>query len=74
MSQKEDDDMLHPIAYHSRIFSLAEINYEIHHKELLAIVDFFQTWRRIFEGALLTVLGYTDHQNLEYFTTIKVLN
>jgi hypothetical protein len=74
LSQKEDDDMLHPIAYHSRKFSLAEINYKIHDKELLDIVDSFKIWRRYLEGALLTVLVYTDHQNLQYFTTTKVLN
>jgi hypothetical protein len=74
LSQKEDDDMLHPIAYHSRKFSPAEINYEIHDNELLAVVDSFKIWRRYLEGALLTVLVYTDHQNLEYFSTTKVLN
>jgi hypothetical protein len=26
------------------------------------------------EGALLTVVVYTNHQNLEYMTTTKVLN
>jgi hypothetical protein len=73
LSQKEDDDMLHPIAYHSRKFSTAEINYEIHDKELLAVVDSFKIWRRYLEGTLLTVLVYNDDQNLEYFTTTKVL-
>jgi hypothetical protein len=66
--------MLHPIAYHSRKFSPPEINYEIHDKELLAIVHSFKIWQRYLEGALLKVLVYTDHQNLEYFTTTKVLN
>ena len=37
---------LHPIAFHSRKFSPAEINYDIHDKELLAIVDCFKKWRR----------------------------
>jgi hypothetical protein len=31
-------------------------------------------WRRYLEGALCTVMVYSDHQNLEYFTTTKVLN
>jgi hypothetical protein len=44
LSQKEDDDMLHPIAYYSRKFSPAEINYEIHDKELLAVVESFTIW------------------------------
>jgi hypothetical protein len=37
-------------------------------------VDSFKIWRRYLEGAHLTVLVYTDHQNLEHFTTTKVLN
>ena len=43
---------LHPIAFHSRRFSPAEINYDIHDKELLAIVDCFKKWRRYLERAL----------------------
>jgi hypothetical protein len=52
----------------------AEINYEIHDKELLAIVDTFKHWRRYCEGAIHQVQEFSDHQNLEYFTTTKVLN
>ena len=65
---------LHPIAFHSRKFSPAEINYEIHDKELLAVVDCFKVWRRYLEGAMHTVQVFSDHQNLEYFSTTKVLN
>jgi hypothetical protein len=42
LSQMGEDGKLHPIAFYSRKFSAAEINYEIHDKELLAIVDSFQ--------------------------------
>jgi hypothetical protein len=44
LSQTTKDRKLHPNAFHSRIFSLAEINYEIHDKELLAIVDCSMAW------------------------------
>jgi hypothetical protein len=44
LSQTAKDEKLHPNASHSRYFSLAEIKYEIHDKELLAIVDCFKTW------------------------------
>jgi hypothetical protein len=74
LSQKGEDGKVHPIAFHSRKFSPAEINYEIHDKELLAIVDSFKVWRRYCEGAMHTVQVFSDHQNLEYFTTTKVLN
>jgi hypothetical protein len=73
ISHHSSDDKLYPIAYHSCRFSPAEIDYEIHDKELLVVVDFFKIWRKYIEGGLLPVLVYTDHQNLEYFTTTKVL-
>ena len=62
------------MAFHSRKFQLAEINYEIHDKELLAIVDAFKHWRRYCEGATHQIQVFSDHQNLEYFATTKVLN
>jgi len=60
--------------FHSRKFQPAQINYEIHDKELLAVVEAFKHWRRYCEGATYQVQVYSDHQNLEYFTTTKVLN
>jgi hypothetical protein len=32
LSQKDEEGRLHPIAFHSRKFQLAEINYEVHDK------------------------------------------
>jgi hypothetical protein len=40
-SQRDGNNRLHPVAFHSRKFSLEEINYEIHDKALLTIVDTF---------------------------------
>jgi hypothetical protein len=74
LSQTTKDKKLHPNAFHSRKFSLAEINYEIHNKELLAIVDCFKAWRRYLEGSLHTVQVFTDYKHLEYFMMTKVLN
>jgi hypothetical protein len=72
LSQKRDDDILYPIADHSKKIFSAEIYFEIHDKELLAIVDFFKIGRTYLQGALLIVLVYTNYQNLEYFTVTKV--
>jgi hypothetical protein len=70
---QEYDGKWHPIAYYSRKLSPAERNYDIHNKELLAIVTALQHWRVYCEGApQLTIL--TDHKNLLYFTTTKELN
>jgi hypothetical protein len=45
LSQTAEDRKLYLNAFHSRKYSLAEINYEIHNKELLAIVDCFKAWQ-----------------------------
>jgi hypothetical protein len=42
LSQAQDSGRLHPVAYHSRKFKPAEINYDIHDKEMLAIVAAFK--------------------------------
>jgi len=74
LSQRDEEGRLHPVAFHSRKFQPAEINYKIHDKELLAIVDTFTHWCRYYEGATNQVQVFSDHQNVEYFTTTKILN
>ena len=69
---QEFDGTRHPIAYFSRKMTPAEQNYEIYDKELLAIVAALRHWRVYCEGASgLTI--YSDHKNLTFFTTTKVL-
>jgi RNase H-like domain found in reverse transcriptase/Reverse transcriptase (RNA-dependent DNA polymerase)/Integrase zinc binding domain/Chromo (CHRromatin Organisation MOdifier) domain len=74
LSQKDTDGRLHPVAFYSRKMSPAEKNYDIHDKELLAIVMAFQEWRVYLEGPKYEVKVFTDHKNLTWFTTTKVLN
>ena len=70
---QEYEGKWHPVAYMSRKLSLAEQNYDIYNKELLAIVAALETWRVYAEGSPdLTI--FTDYKNLLYFTTIKQLN
>src|SRR5205807_5908402 len=67
------NNKLHPVAFHSRKMSSAEQNYEIHDKELLAIVEAFKVWSHYCQGpSSVTVL--TDHHNLKYFRTSTKLN
>ena len=42
LSQPDAKGQLHPVAYRSRTFSGPELNYDVHDKELLAIVDAFE--------------------------------
>jgi hypothetical protein len=74
LSQYGEDGRLHPIAYCSRKFSTLEVNYEIHDKERLAIIDVFEERHYLFEGAQYTTTIYTDHKSLEYFMSVRVLN
>jgi RNase H-like domain found in reverse transcriptase len=39
LSQKDEKGRLYPIAYYLRKFIAAELNYDIHDKELLVIVE-----------------------------------
>ncbi|QRV92840.1 Retrotransposable element Tf2 protein [Ceratobasidium sp. AG-Ba] len=65
LSQRQPDGRLHPVAFMSMSFSPAELNYDTHDKELLAIVRSFEHWRIFLEGTEQPVLVLCDHKNLE---------
>ncbi len=50
-SKFEKDNLLHPIGFNSRKFSHVEINYKIHDKKILTIMDAFEEWHHLLEGA-----------------------
>jgi len=74
LSQQCQDGKWRPVAYRSKTMSDAECNYDIHDKELLAIVQAFQEWKRYTRGNLKPIRVLTDHKNLVTFMTTKVLN
>ena len=51
----------------------AELNYDVHNKELLTIFEAFRSWHHYLEGTPLPVDVVTNHKNLEYFSTTKML-
>ena len=63
---------LHPVAFQLTKLNDALRNYEIHDKELLAILESFREWKHSLLGADEPVTVYTDHQNLQYFLTSEV--
>jgi hypothetical protein len=67
------DSEIHPVAFHSRTLSTSELNYDTHDKELLAIFEAFKKWRHYLEGSGTPIDVVTDHKNLEYFSTTKIL-
>ena len=74
LSLRTDDGDIHPVAFYSRTLHGAELNYDTHDKELLAIFEAFKTWRHYLESPVHTIDVVTDHKNLEYFATTKTLS
>jgi hypothetical protein len=74
LSQRDDEGILHPVAYYSKKHSPAECNYDIYDKELMAIIKALEEWRPECDGAAYPFKLITDHKNLEYFVTKKLLN
>ena len=52
----------------------AESNYDIHDKELLAIVQALKEWKRYTRGSPRPVQVFTDHKNLVTFMSTKELS
>ena len=71
--QLSPDGIWRPYAFFSRKLSPPECNYEIHDKEMLAIIRSLEEW----DAELRSVGKFeilTDHKNLEYFMTIRKLS
>jgi len=49
--QLPGEDKWHPVAFYSKSLSPVEQNYEIHDKEMLAIIHALEEWRHFLEGA-----------------------
>jgi hypothetical protein len=72
----EQDDALrrsHPVAFYSKSLQLAKHNYEIHDKELLAIIHALWHFRHYLQGNKHTTRVFSDHTNLQYFTMKQTL-
>ena len=74
LSQLHEDKKWHPIGFISKSLNDVEWNYEIHDKELLAIIRGLQEFHHLLEGATHQIEILTDHRNLAYFMTAQSLN
>ena len=74
LSMKCSDNLWRPVAFISKSLSDTERNYEIHNKEMLAVVRYLEAWRHFLEGTTTKFKVWTDHKNLEYFMKVQKLN
>ncbi len=68
------DKKHHPCAFYSKKLSLAERNYNVGDRELLAVKLALEERRYWLEGAKHPFVVWTDHKNLAYIQTAKWLN
>ena len=71
---KCSDKKWRPVAFISKSLSDTERNYEIHDKEMLAVIRCLEVWRHFLEGATIKFEIWTDHKNLKYFMKAQKLN
>lgn len=71
LSQRDDDSLLHPVAFFSRKMSLAERDYETYNKELLAIYLMFWGMKAWIQGQRHAL---TKYKGPEYFMMTKQLS
>jgi hypothetical protein len=62
LSQPRGNNILHIVGFCSHNFSPIEINYKIHDKKLLAIVDAFEEWCHLLEGTQHEITMYSNHK------------
>ena len=62
------------MVYYSQKLILAKIQNQIHHGELLAIVEAFKTWWHYLKDCKHKILVFTNYNNLCRFIDIKNLS
>src|SRR5712672_42774 len=73
----EQPDLLnrwHPVAFFSKSMQPPELNYDIHDKELLAIIRALEAFCHYLQGHPEPFEVWSDHNNLAYFRTKQKLS
>src|SRR5258708_7159849 len=65
--QKDDKNVVHPVAFFSKTMNDAQRNYDVYNCELLALIEMFRHWRHYLHQAAHPVKVHTDHANLLYW-------
>ena len=74
LSMEYADGRQRPVAYLSKLLNETEQNYEIHDKEMLAVIKRLEAWRYLLKDAKFKFEIWTNHKNLEYFMKAQKLN
>ncbi len=74
LSQYDDEEILHSIAFYSKNMFSAECNYEIYDKELLIIIQAFKHWQSELKLINISIKMFIDHQALTLLMKDKELS
>lgn len=69
-----DLTVLNPVGFYSKKLTPPERNYDVHDKELLALICAFSQWSYYLLGSPHMIRAYTDHRNLVYFRNRQTLS
>ncbi len=64
LSQYDDEEVLHSIAFYSKSMFSAKCNYEIYDKKLLIIIQVFEHWWLELKLINISIKMFIDHQAL----------
>ena len=74
LTQKDERGRQRPVGNVSHALNPAERNYDVHDRELLAVIRGLRAWRHIFLSSPHQLTIYTDHANLQYYRHPQRLN
>ena len=69
---QQQEGLYRPIAFYSKSLNDVERNYEVHDREMLAIIRALSEWRHYLIGREFDI--WSDHKNLSWFMTKQNLN
>jgi len=73
LSIVNEENEVYPVVFHFCTFTVTELNYDTHDKELLAIFEALKIWQHCLEGLAYSIDVVINYKNLEYFSTTKIL-
>jgi len=68
-----EENEVYPVTFHFCTFTIVKLNYNIYNKKLLAIFEAFKIWQHYLKDLAYLINIVTNHKNLKYFSTTKIL-
>jgi RNase H-like domain found in reverse transcriptase len=72
--QRNDKQQLCSMGYHSQTLNPAERGYDVHDRELLALIRGLRRWRHLLLSSPFTTIVHTDHNYLRYYRMPQRIN